>query len=96
MIESEKLLEKKLKLKVKEKLGGWCLKFLPLHINGMPDRLCLIPYGKAIFVEVKTTGKKPSKLQKLIHKKLKKLGFPVILIDSTQAINKLIKNYETK
>ena len=36
IIESEKLLEKKLRQKV-DKLDGWCIKILNSHITGLPD-----------------------------------------------------------
>ena len=57
-IESEKQLERLLKSTVELTMHGLCLKLLSQHMIGLPDRLCLLPKGKAFFVEVKTTGKK--------------------------------------
>ena len=52
---SEKIIERKLVEAVKEK-GGLCIKLLSDYFTGLPDRLCLFPGQKAIFVELKTTG----------------------------------------
>lgn len=88
-IESEKLLERKLKKEV-EKLGGWCLKIAPLHINGLPDRLCLLPGEVLFFAEIKTTKKKTTKIQKVMHRKLKGLGFGVYVIDTSEQITDIL------
>lgn len=90
---SEKLLEKKLTEKVKS-LGGWALKFLPFRVAGMPDRLVLMPGGRAYFVELKSTGEKCSKLQIHIHSKLVKLGFQVWVIDNEDLLIDFLKNIE--
>lgn len=90
---SEKLLEKKLTEKVK-KLGGWALKFLPFRVAGTPDRLVLLPGGRAYFAEIKSTGEKCSKLQVHIHGKLRKLGFEVFVIDSEYLLNEFLKRID--
>lgn len=48
--------------------------------KSMPDRLCLWPFGKACFVELKKPGKKPDLLQTASHAVLRKLGFKVYVI----------------
>lgn len=92
-IESEKLLEKKLRVKIEE-LGGLCWKLPAIHISGIPDRLCLLPGGKAFFAEIKTTGEKPEKLQLYWHKELRKRGFEVYVVDSSEQINQIIEKYK--
>lgn len=89
MIESEKALERKLCAEVK-KVGGWAIKLLPGLIKGLPDRMVLLPGGRVVFVEVKTTGLKPTKMQTLIHERLRALGFKVWVVDSSEKINNLI------
>ena len=89
MKESEKVLERNLCARVKA-LGGWAIKVPSSQITGLPDRLCLLPGGRAYFVEVKTTGKKPTLIQLLIHRRLEALGFPVTVIDSTETLNDFI------
>lgn len=88
---SEKVIERKLVEAVKEK-GGMCIKLLSDYITGLPDRLCLFPSQKAIFVELKTTGEKPRKIQAFIHSRLRTLGFRVEVIDTLEGITKLIES----
>ncbi len=92
LIESEKLLDDKL-VKVVESLGGWCLKMGTTHISGLPDRVCLLPRGRVFFAEIKTTKKKPRKIQIWVHNKLKGLGFEVYVIDRTEQIKELTAIY---
>jgi len=93
MIESEKTLEKRLGAEAK-KIGGWSLKLPAIHVSGIPDRLLLLPGGRVVFVELKTTKEKPRKIQLVIHRKLRKLGFRVEIIDTTAQIIALIEEYE--
>lgn len=87
MVESEKLVERKLVELIKIN-NGMCIKLLCNHILGLPDRLCLFPGGKLAFVELKTTGEKPKRIQIFMHKKLRALGFRVEVIDTVEgAIN---------
>ena len=93
MIEKEKNLEKKLASSVKSS-GGLCLKLLSAHINGLPDRLCLFKNSRMLFVEVKSTGKSPEKIQKFIHRKLRDMGFDVRTVENSEQIKQIIKDYE--
>lgn len=63
-----------------------CIKLLCNHILGLPDRLCLFPGGKLAFVELKTTGEKPKRIQIFMHKKLRALGFRVEVIDTVEGV----------
>lgn len=92
-IESEKTLERSLKRNVEKELKGWCLKLLSSHITGLPDRICLLPGGRVFFVEVKTTGEKPRKIQLWVHDKLRRLGFEVYIVDSSEVIKEVTKRY---
>jgi len=85
----EKLIEGALRLWVKSK-GGLALKFVSPGFTGVPDRLVLLPGGKAIFVEVKQLNKKPSPRQKFVHKQLQDLGFTVIVLDKKEDIKNII------
>ena len=89
MIESEKVLERKLCKRVKE-LGGHAYKFVSPNQRGVPDRLCILPNGVTVFVELKTTGKKPTKLQELCMTELRGLGQRCEVIDSSEKLNDLI------
>lgn len=90
MKQSEKLIERRLREHV-ERLGGVAVKLPTLHFIGLPDRLILLPGGRAMFVETKTTGDKRSKAQLYVGRKLEALGFAVHQIDKTEQIEKLIK-----
>ena len=92
VIESEKVLEKYLVSEVKS-LGGWAVKLLSGLVTGLPDRLCLLPGGVVAFVEVKTTGKKATPRQLIVHKKLMALGLRVEVLDSKEGINNFINSY---
>lgn len=89
-IESEKFLEKKLSEEIK-RIGGMSIKLLSSCLTGLPDRLCLLPKGRLFFIEMKTTGKKPTKIQTIIHGKLEALGFPVLVIDTSEKIKTFIQ-----
>lgn len=70
--------------------GGWCIKLICTHITGLPDRLCLMPGGKMAFAELKTTGKKPTPIQKAVHSKLRAMGFEVEVIDTLEGVMRFI------
>lgn len=86
---SEKLIERKLVEKCTEN-GILCIKLLTYQFIGLPDRMCLLPGGLVVFVELKTTGEKPRKIQISVHNKLRKLGFRVEVIDSVEKVQELI------
>ena len=90
-IYSEKLVERKLVESVKAN-NGMCIKLLCDQLIGLPDRMCLFPGSKIIFVELKTTGKKPRRIQAYIHNKLRDLGFRVEVIDSVKGISDFIES----
>ena len=89
--ESEKAIEQKLVALCKLN-GGMCIKLLSFHILGLPDRMCLFPKAKIVFVELKTTGEKPRKIQLFIINKIRSLGFRVEIIDSTEKVIDLIND----
>lgn len=93
-MERERDVERKLKREV-EKTGGVCWKFIS-SVSGVPDRLCLFPFGKLVFVELKRHGAKPRPLQIRQIDKIRKLGFRVEVIDSEQGIQELIGSIGAK
>ena len=86
---SEKVLEAKLRERCKT-LGWMCIKLTSQYQRGLPDRLILMPGGRVCFVEIKTTGKKPTTLQKLTHERLRALGYRVEVVDTTESLDNLI------
>ena len=89
----EKDVERKLVKAVKAK-GGICPKFVSPGFAGMPDRLVLLPDGKAGFVEVKDIGKKPRPLQESRHRLLRGLGFQVFTLDDEILIPHILREIE--
>lgn len=88
-IESEKTLEARLVREI-EARGGMALKYTSQFHRGIPDRICLLPYGLIYFVELKSTGKKPTKLQDHALKKIFDLGFAGYVIDKTEDLEKFL------
>lgn len=88
-VDSEKAVEHRLVELVKYN-GGMCIKLLCDQLIGLPDRMCLFPGHKIAFVELKTTGKKPKRIQAYIHDKLRKLGFRVEVIDTIKGVEQFI------
>lgn len=84
-ITSEKVVERKLVELVKIN-GGMCIKLLCDQLIGLPDRMCLFPGHKIVFVELKTTGRKPKRIQAYMHNKLRALGFRVEVIDTVESV----------
>ena len=90
----EKQIENKLATEAK-KLGGIALKFVSPSLDGMPDRLVLMPDGHIAFVELKAPGKKPRPLQLSRHRLLRSLGFRVYVIDSVEQIGGMLDEIRT-
>ena len=87
---NEKTIEQQMVSAVKA-AGGICPKLICPGMNGMPDRLVLLPGCHVAFVEVKAPGKKPRTLQTRRHKQLRKLGFPVFVLDDIGSIGRILK-----
>ncbi|RMD03220.1 VRR-NUC domain-containing protein [Clostridium autoethanogenum] len=82
---TEKEIEKMLVREVKRR-GGLALKFISPGVNGVPDRLVLMPCGRMAFVELKAPGKKMRPLQIKRKGQLEALGFLVYCIDDPKQI----------
>ena len=85
----EKYIEAKLVRTVKS-AGGMAPKFVSPGLDGMPDRLVLLPNCKVAFVEVKAPGAKPRPLQLKRHRQLRALGFMVFVLDDMEQIGGII------
>lgn len=90
----EKYIEQKLVKEVK-KINGLALKFVSPGVNGVPDRIVLLPKGKMAFIELKAPGKKMRPLQIKRKEQLEKLGFKVYLIDNLNQIGEVINDIQT-
>lgn len=76
----ERYIERRFRRSV-EAGGGLALKFISPGWAGAPDRLVLMPGGKASFAEIKAPGEELRPLQKKRKAQLEALGFVVEVID---------------
>ena len=85
----EVIIERKLIAAVKN-AGGICPKWVSPGLDGIPDRIVLLPKGRIGFVEVKAPGEKPRALQLARHRMLQRLGFQVFVLDDPQQIGGIL------
>jgi len=81
-------------------MGGEVRKVQWIGRRGAPDRLVMMPpgiviypgpeYGYTIWVELKAPGKKPEPHQLREHKRMQAMGQRVEVIDSLEAVDKLL------
>lgn len=85
----EKNIEEKLVAEVR-RMGGIAPKLVSPGLDGMPDRLVLMPEGKMAFVELKAPGKKPRPLQRVRIRQLEAMGYGVHVVDSAERIREVL------
>lgn len=85
---SEKALEQYLQRQTMER-GGICLKYFNPHATGYPDRICILPQGRTIWVELKSHGARPTKMQTLRIEQLRGLGHRAHVCSSREQIDQL-------
>lgn len=86
--DNEKYLEKRLRAEC-GKLNARCYKWVSPGVNGVPDRI-VIHQGGTWFVEVKTKGNKPTKLQQQRHAEIREAGGAVLVIDTVTKLTAFI------
>jgi hypothetical protein len=89
----ERDLERRFVKAVKDQ-GGMCPKLISPGMDGMPDRMVLLPMARIGFVEVKRPGAKPRPLQERRHNQLRDLGFLVLVLDDPEKIPEIIKEIQ--
>lgn len=87
---SEKAIEAYLVRQAKEQ-GLLCLKYSSANTTGYPDRLLLLPDRRVVWIEIKTKGKHPNKLQLLRHDELRRYGHTVYVADSREQVEEIIE-----
>lgn len=86
----ESQLEKRLKDEI-EQLGGLCFKWVSPGRRGVPDRICILPRGRTIFVEMKAPNGKLSPLQEKRIQELEKRKHEVYVLETKQKVDAFIK-----
>ena len=88
----ENRVEKVLGWEVKD-LGGWAIKLLP-SVSGLPDRMVLLPGGRLVFVELKSPTGTVKPHQTVVHNRLRRLGFEVLVLNTTEAVREWAKSLD--
>lgn len=91
---SEKAIERYLTDSVKA-LGGVCLKYSNPGMVGYPDRICLLPGGVTVWVELKSKGETLKAVQKVRICQMVKIGHAVHVCDSKEAIDQVLEPYKS-
>lgn len=91
---NEKILERRL-VKTVKMMGGLCMKFVSPGLDGVPDRIILLPGGRIGFVEIKTTGLTLRPLQMRRKKQFENLGFSVFILDRPEQIGGIIDEIQS-
>ena len=87
---SEKAIERYL-CDVVKRLGGVCLKYSNAGAVGYPDRVALMPKGRCYWFELKSKGRKPSRVQTIRINQLDSIGHRVFVVDSKTSIDSIFK-----
>ena len=86
----EKRIERRL-VRMTSQMGGMALKFVSPGMDGVPDRMILLPGGRIAFAELKAPGKSPRPLQVRRMAQLSRLGFRVYVIDGPEQISEVLQ-----
>ena len=97
---SEKAIERYLCKRMKE-IGLLCIKYSNANETGYPDRLIVLPASQCMWIELKSKGRKPSKVQQIRIAELEKRSHVVWVIDNkplvdelTEALTKWLTDYK--
>lgn len=83
---SEKAIERYLVERIKD-LGGICLKYSNQNRVGYPDRVCLLPWGVTIWVELKSKGQTLRTIQRQRIQEMIKIGHAVHVCDCRESVD---------
>ncbi len=90
----EKQVEQALRKAVRDR-GGQAVKFVSPGLDGVPDRIILMPSRRIAFAEIKAPGKKMRPLQVKRKRQLESLGFPVYCIDNIDMIGGVLDEIQS-
>ena len=97
---SEKAIERYIYKRMKE-IGLLCIKYSNANETGYPDRLIVLPASQCMWIELKSKGRKPSKVQQIRIAELENRSHVVWVIDNkplvdelTEALTKWLADYK--
>lgn len=68
-------------------LGGIAMKFTSPNRRSVPDRICLLPGGRVVFIECKRPGAKLTDKQAAEIERIRRLGFEVLVVDDVEMVS---------
>ena len=71
-------------------VGALCYKWTSPGRVGVPDRICVFPSGRIVFVELKAPGRKPSPAQLREHARLREYKQTVVVVDSIEGVEDIM------
>ena len=77
-----------------KKIGGKAYKFSSPGKRSVPDRLCVLPKGEVVFVEVKALGKEPTSAQYRELDALRSLGHWATWVSTKRQVRDLIQKIQ--
>lgn len=72
-------------------MGGLAMKFIAPGLDGVPDRLVLLPHGRIAFVECKAPGQGLRPLQRKRKEQLEALGFSVYCLSGADRVGGILR-----
>lgn len=94
-MESEKDTERYLNRQVKA-FGGRSYKWVSPGCSGVPDRIIILPGGRAVFVELKSEGRTSTGQQKRRQAELRSLGCAVYAdIDTKEKVREMLDEIQS-
>jgi hypothetical protein len=86
----EKTIETYLDEQWRIRVRGECIKFPPIFYRGFPDRICFCWPGWVMFVETKAPEGRTSKIQDVVHAKLRAFGLWVEVLYTKEMVDNFI------
>lgn len=91
---SEKAIERYLTDRVRD-MGGVCLKYNNPGMAGYPDRVCLLPGGVTVWIELKSRDGRLSGIQRIRIAGMRRMGHTVCVCKSKEDIDSVLNGGQT-